>query len=95
MTQEALTNAGKHGHASRAVVEISEDNDSLRLLVRDNGRGFDPSEKSEGFGLLGMSERVTLLGGELEVESSPGTGTTIRARLPVRRASGEQQMASG
>jgi signal transduction histidine kinase len=95
MTQEALTNAGRHGHASRAVVEISEDNDSLWLLVRDNGSGFDPSKKSEGFGLLGISERVALLGGELEVESSPGTGTTIRARLPVRRASGEQQMASG
>jgi signal transduction histidine kinase len=95
MTQEALTNAGKHGHASRAVVEISEDNDSLRLVVRDNGSGFDPSKKSGGFGLLGISERVALLGGELEVESSPGTGTTIRARLPVRRASGEQQMASG
>ena len=94
ITQEALTNATKHGHASRAVVEISEDESSLRLLVRDNGSGFDPSQKSDGFGLLGMTERVALLNGELDIESAPGAGTTIRARLPVRRASPEQHLAS-
>ena len=94
MTQEALTNATKHGHASRAVVEISEDSDSVQLLIRDNGSGFDPHAKSEGFGLLGITERVALLHGELDIESAPGAGTTIRARLPVRRASAEQQLAS-
>jgi signal transduction histidine kinase len=85
LTQEALTNAAKHGKASRAVVEIRERSGVVRLLVRDNGGGFDPESKSEGFGLLGMQERVALLGGELEVESSLENGTTIRAQLPVQR----------
>jgi signal transduction histidine kinase len=86
LTQEALTNASRHGKASRAVVEIREHSGEVRLLVRDNGSGFDPKAKSEGFGLLGMHERVALLGGELEVESSLDGGTTIRAQLPVQRS---------
>jgi signal transduction histidine kinase len=85
LTQEALTNAAKHGKASRAVVEISERAGQVSLVIRDNGGGFDPNAKSEGFGLLGMHERVALLRGELQVESSPDGGTTIRARLPVQR----------
>jgi signal transduction histidine kinase len=85
ITQEALTNATKHGKASRAVVEIREHSGEVRLLVRDNGSGFDPQAKSDGFGLLGMQERVALLGGVLEVESSSDGGTTVRAELPVRR----------
>jgi signal transduction histidine kinase len=86
LTQEALTNAVKHGKASRAVIEVREQAGEVHLLVRDNGGGFDPKAKSEGFGLLGMHERVALLGGELEVESSPDGGTTIRAQLPVQRS---------
>jgi signal transduction histidine kinase len=84
ITQEALTNAAKHGNASRAVVEIREQADQVHLLVRDNGGGFDTQVKSEGFGLLGMYERVALLGGELQVESSPDSGTAIRVRLPAQ-----------
>jgi signal transduction histidine kinase len=96
LTQEALTNAAKHGKASRAVVEVSERSGEVSLLVRDNGGGFDPAAKSEGFGLLGMHERVALLGGELQVASSPGGGTTIRARLPVQwRQSGIDGRAAG
>jgi signal transduction histidine kinase len=85
LIQEALTNAAKHGNASRAVVEIREQSGEVRLLVRDNGSGFDPKAKSEGFGLLGMQERVALLGGELQVESSFDGDTTIRARMPAQR----------
>jgi two-component system, NarL family, sensor histidine kinase DevS len=84
ITQEALTNATKHGNASRAVVEIREESDQVRLLVRDDGGGFDPQAKSDGFGLLGMQERVALLGGELQIESSPGAGTAIQVRLPAQ-----------
>ena len=86
ITQEALTNAAKHGKASRAVVEIREQSGEIRLLVRDDGSGFDPKAKSEGFGLLGMHERVALLGGELGVESSLDGGTTIRAQMPMQRS---------
>ncbi len=82
IVQEALTNAIKHGHAKRAVVEIFEQPSAVELVVRDDGRGFDTDAHTPGFGLLGMRERVALLGGELEVRSSEATGTTITARFP-------------
>ena len=83
--QEALTNATKHGHAKRAVVEILEDDATVHVTVRDDGAGFDPSERTDGFGLLGMRERVQLLEGTLEIESTPGDGTTVSATFPVQR----------
>ncbi len=95
ITQEALTNATKHGKASRAAIEIRERGGEVALLVRDNGSGFDTKAKSEGFGLLGMQERVALLGGELEVESAPGKGTSVRARLPTRRRVPARALSSG
>ncbi len=85
IVQEALTNASKHGQADRAVVEIQEDATCVRVLVRDNGKGFDPQSKGSGFGLLGMRERASLLGGELQLESPSAGGTELRARIPVRR----------
>jgi len=83
--QEALTNAGKHGGAKRAVVEVIEDASTVRVSVRDDGQGFDPTVARTGFGLLGMRERVDLLEGTLTVDSAPGRGTTITAVYPVRR----------
>jgi len=83
IVQEALTNARKHGNAGRAVVEIREDGSVVRISVRDNGAGFDPSVRSSGFGLLGMAERIEMLGGMLSVESGPGQGTRVTATLPV------------
>ena len=83
LVQEALTNAVKHGHARRAVVEVVERSGAVELSVRDDGRGFDPSAMTDGFGLLGMRERVALLDGALEIGSAPGAGTAIRATLPV------------
>ncbi|HEX5309010.1 MAG TPA: GAF domain-containing sensor histidine kinase [Solirubrobacteraceae bacterium] len=85
ITQEALTNATKHGQATRIVVEIHEDPTTVHLTVRDNGDGFDPDAQSDGFGLLGIHERTELLNGELEINSTPGKGTTLNVRLPVRR----------
>lgn len=85
IAQEALTNATKHGDARRAVVEIHENGETVEVLVRDDGVGFDPSADTNGFGVLGMRERVELLDGTLEIDSSPGTGTTVRATLPVQR----------
>jgi signal transduction histidine kinase len=83
--QEALTNASNHGGARRAVIEVREDATSVHLSVRDDGRGFDPEGAHDGFGLLGMRERVELLGGELTIEAAPGEGATVRARIPVQR----------
>ena len=84
LVQEALTNIGKHARAERVVVDVALDYDAVRVEVRDDGRGFDPRTPADGFGLLGMRERVTLAGGDLEVSSQPGE-TVVRATLPARR----------
>jgi signal transduction histidine kinase len=88
IVQEALTNASTHGDARRAHVDIEEDQSNVRVTVRDDGHGFDPAAQTSGFGLAGMQERAELLHGTLEIESSPGHGTTIRAIFPAQRRSG-------
>jgi|SRR5579884_524639 len=80
--QEALTNAQKHGGARKASVEVHEDEAEIHVRVRDDGGGFDPAVRSGGFGLVGMRERVELLGGHLEIDSAPGRGATVRASFP-------------
>jgi signal transduction histidine kinase len=84
LVQEALNNAARHGGAEQARVEVLERGETLRISVSDNGRGFDPRARSDGFGLIAMRERVALAGGTLELQSSPGDGTTIVALLPAR-----------
>jgi signal transduction histidine kinase len=84
LVQEALTNATKHGHAGRAVVELTEDHENVYVTVRDDGEGFDPATKTDGFGVIGMHERVGLLDGTLTITSAPGRGTTVAATLPAR-----------
>jgi signal transduction histidine kinase len=85
IVQEALTNATKHGHAKRAVVEIYETQTTVEVTVRDDGEGFDPGTSTSGFGFLGMHERVHLLHGTVVIESTPGRGTTVTASLPIQR----------
>jgi len=87
LVQEALTNAVKHAGASRVLVSVieSEADECLEVEIRDDGRGFDPEAAHEGFGLLGMRERVALARGRFEVRSGPGDGTTLSARFPVPR----------
>jgi signal transduction histidine kinase len=84
IVQEALTNASKHGDARRAHVEIGEDQSNVWVTVRDDGHGFDTTARTSGFGLAGMQERVELLHGTLEIESSPAHGTTIKAMFPAQ-----------
>lgn len=84
IAQEALTNATKHGQATRIVVEVHEDPKTVHLTVRDDGNGFDPDARTDGFGLLGIRERTALLEGELQVDSAPGKGTTLSVRLPAQ-----------
>ena len=83
--QEALTNATKHGHATRAVVEACETPTTLEVTVLDNGTGFDPTVATAGVGLLGMRERVHLVHGTMLIQSCPGQGTTVTATIPVQR----------
>jgi signal transduction histidine kinase len=85
LVQEALTNIAKHARAERVGVHVELDYDGLHIEVRDDGRGFDPDSPPEGFGLVGMRERVALAGGELEVRSQPGA-TVLRATLPAKTA---------
>jgi signal transduction histidine kinase len=77
---EALTNVVKHAQAARAEVRGSVEDGMLHLEVRDDGiGGADP----EGHGLVGMADRVTALGGRLEIESPSGGGTLVAATLPI------------
>jgi signal transduction histidine kinase len=81
ITQEATHNIVKHAKASRVVLSLNSEN-GLILEIKDNGQGFDTSRSFPGhLGLHSMRERVEKLGGSFEVESTPGLGTTIRARI--------------
>jgi signal transduction histidine kinase len=85
IVQEATTNAIKHAGVDKIAVTVRDADDGVTILVVDDGKGFDPNANTEGFGLVGMRERVESLGGRLTVESSPGAGTKLYVRLPVRR----------
>jgi signal transduction histidine kinase len=85
IVQEALTNAAKNGHATHGILEVIEGATTIEVSIRDDGTGFDPTTRTEGFGVLGMRERAALLHGTLEIESAPGHGTTLRCTLPVKR----------
>jgi two-component system, NarL family, sensor histidine kinase DevS len=82
LIQEALTNVVKHAGASCARVSAGIEGGELLVEVVDDGRGFDVNERTAGFGLVGMRERVELAGGELSVTSGP-RGTVVQARLPA------------
>jgi signal transduction histidine kinase len=87
VTQEALGNTARHAGADRAVVWVSAREGHLRLVVQDNGRGFNPTEATgRGLGLIGMEERVRQLGGEFSILSQPGQGACIEIRLPLQEA---------
>jgi signal transduction histidine kinase len=93
VTQESLTNVGKHANASRVSISLAAVDGHVRLLIRDDGVGFDPGKAtalvSQGhFGLTNMRERVEMVGGKLRVHSSPGRGTTIAVEMQRQIPSG-------
>jgi two-component system, NarL family, sensor histidine kinase UhpB len=81
IAQEALTNAARHAHAEQVELRLGWRAGALELLVRDDGRGFDPARTAEGAGIRGMRERAVLVGAELWLEASPRWGTEVRLRL--------------
>lgn len=84
--QEALSNVMKHADARAISVRVAVSPEgAAELVVRDDGSGFEPRKPRRGFGLDGMSERVELAGGELEISSAPGEGTAVRVVLPAAR----------
>lgn len=83
LAQEALNNSVKHSAAEHASLTATLAEGSVRIVVGDDGAGFDAGAENEGRGLIGMRERVALLGGEIAVRSEPGGGTEVLATLPV------------
>ncbi len=88
VAQEALSNVRKHSGARRVSVSLRSTRTFVAVTVTDDGHGFDPRRLAhDRLGLAGISERVRLLGGAVEIETAPGAGTTVRATLPQWRPS--------
>jgi PAS domain S-box-containing protein len=85
IAQEALTNVAKHANASNVEIILERRGSNVLLVIEDDGKGFTPDSEGsgQGFGLLGMRERAALVGAALEIESTPGAGTTIFVRMTV------------
>ena len=94
IVQEALTNVARHSGAAHAGVVLERRGRYIHVVVEDDGRGFDPeraelllADQAHGLGLLGMRERAALVGGTMDIESTPGRGTTVFVRFPIDDAS--------
>ena len=83
ITQEALTNVVKHANANHVSIVLTQRDGSVSAMIEDDGRGMGAEETREGFGLVGMQERVALVGGKLTVESAPGRGTALSIEVPI------------
>jgi signal transduction histidine kinase len=90
IVQEALSNVARHANASQVLVRLTRRGRTLRLLVEDDGCGFDVEatkhSRESGLGLFGMEERLALVGGALRVESTVGGGTRVSAEVPLPRS---------
>lgn len=85
VVQEALTNVARHAHARLAEIDLRCENDTLVVTIRDDGCGFVANTGKKTFGLLGMRERVAMIGGRLEIDSRLGEGVTITCRIPLQK----------
>jgi signal transduction histidine kinase len=94
LTQEALTNVARHSAARQVTIELDFQPERLRLLIADDGRGFDPQAAyhpqngRRPWGLLGMQERVSLVNGQYHLHSAPGRGTTLEMMIPLEQEGG-------
>lgn len=89
VAQEALTNIARHAQASRISVSLEKKSGEVRMEITDDGRSFAVdrvllAKRNKRLGIIGMRERVEMVGGSFSVESVPGTGTTVRAQIPLR-----------
>ncbi|HEX2758383.1 MAG TPA: sensor histidine kinase, partial [Thermoanaerobaculia bacterium] len=89
IVQEALLNVARHAKAENVLLQIAADETRLLIEIEDDGRGFDPKsvelplETGRGLGLLGMRERVEILGGKMSLDSTPGEGAHITLEIPI------------
>jgi two-component system, NarL family, sensor histidine kinase DegS len=91
VAQEALTNVARHAHATEIKMSISEISGKIRMEISDNGKSFQVekalmAKNPKRLGLVGMKERVEMVGGSLSIESAPGKGTTVCAEIPFNQA---------
>jgi two-component system, NarL family, sensor histidine kinase DegS len=84
LVQESVNNALKHGNSCNIIVKLEWLNDEINVVVKDDGKGFDTDHIREGsFGLIGMRERIDLLKGNMDINSSIGKGTVVMLKVPV------------
>jgi two-component system sensor histidine kinase UhpB len=90
VVQEALSNVSRHSHARRAAVRLCVSGDAIMLSIEDDGIGITPAQATapESYGLVGIHERVEELGGNLSISGEKGSGTILRARIPLPREGG-------
>jgi signal transduction histidine kinase len=92
ITQESLNNVLKHAQASEATITLTKEPAALRLVVEDNGRGFQfngleaPPPNQDGFGLRQIAERAKMMGGRLDIQSQPGHGTRMTVEVPLPKS---------
>jgi signal transduction histidine kinase len=99
ISQELLSNIGKHAHATQVDMTIRRVNGSVILTVADDGVGFDLNDirapgMTGGFGLVGLRERVALLRGALHIDSAPDEGTSVRVTVPLAEGGGRREPAA-
>jgi signal transduction histidine kinase len=85
IVQEVLTNVLKHAQARTVRIATACDGSEVKVLVEDDGVGFDPASAGRGRGLSHLRQRAARLGGSIEIESTPGTGTRVRLNLALKR----------
>ncbi|QKQ76244.1 sensor histidine kinase [Nostoc sp. TCL240-02] len=85
ITQESLTNITKYASATEVKLELATARGNLRLIIQDNGRGFDLGQNTTGFGLHSMRDRTLALGGDFNINSTPGSGCKITVNIPLMR----------
>lgn len=85
IVQEALTNISKHSHATQVTLKLQTTPEYLHLLIKDNGRGFNPEQNTTGFGLQGMRERTVALGGNFRLASEIGMGCRVTVDIPLEK----------
>jgi len=99
--QEALNNIAKHSAANRIEISLERRDSMISASIVDNGKGFDlhkvlhPESPERGFGIIGMQERVSLLGGHIDFQSRPGFGTHIHIEVPYQKRSGDDEKDTG
>jgi signal transduction histidine kinase len=83
MYKESINNIAKHSHATKAEISLSQNNDTLELCIRDDGAGFDMDSVKRGNGLASLQRRAEAVKGTIDMQSSPGNGTTITITVPI------------